>query len=403
MADDINERYAQKLKSNSDKAFAQLEKLGGSAGQAAAAAHTQLLNWLIQMDRVTRNPAELADDALANTACNVFEKVVTKQSKGADDKWAKLNEAFSALGDEDQLNLMRYIFAAVFGHQAVAAALLSRSSGNFLWENTAFHIDGDLRVAFAKVGRELYQAIGFDDGMHYIGTDGSKTLWTRDWAMAVLLPWAPPFTVTKQEVEELAEGPKLPDHLTEAEIPKIAGAIANMEEELAKYNKASAEAKKNAEADLRDTIKLVRIQVVRLDKHCEAWVDKNPEYGLNFEALEVTQLAITILEYLRMLLDNDKMHRQIQATVLCVGTPKEERAKLLDTLLSGIAQQLPLEGATVDGDAMNRRLDEAAQAIPEARDLLIQLKTQNPECSVLQAAKELMIWLQQERTKLDAK
>lgn len=363
--------------------------------EVAEAARTQLYNWLVTMDRATKDPGELASDDLANTGCDVLEAAVAAQVEGEDSKggkWTKLQKAFQALEDEDQLNLMRMVLMGTFRKHAKSAALMSKATDLFLWENTGFHVDGDLKTAFAKVGRKNFQPIGFDDGKRYVGTEGAKTLWIREFSMALMFPYPSPFVVERQELEPQ----HVSDHVqvSDKEREKIHAALGELEKDLDTYGRILDKGeKKEFEEKMREQLKLQRIRLPRLDHKLDEIQEEHPDVGSNFEHIEMGQLFASCCEFLRMRLDDDDVRRRMEETVLSVGaTPAEERVRLYTTLLDGIAVLIPPEGVSVpDGDALAQRISEAAISIPEIRELLDELRE---DTDVLEAAKATMLWLQ---------
>jgi hypothetical protein len=270
-----------------------------------------------------------------------------------------------------------------------------------VWESTGFHLDGDLRCMFAKVGTNPFQAVGFNDGERHVGTEGSKTLWIRPWGMALVMPWAPPFEVTKEELRELADQ-RIEEHLTDVEREKIDEVLGWLDEDLQQFHRlegGQGPERQEMEDKIRETVKFARVRLPRLDRECDRIYRENPECGENFENTEASQLLVTVQEYLRMLLDNDQVRREVQATVLSVGDSDSERVRLINTLMDGISSLLPAEGdelSAVDGQALDRRLDEAAQTVPEVKALLLELQQQDQELTVLDAAKQVLILLQQQ-------
>lgn len=386
----VNKSQEEQLKANAEKAFAELPE---ENRDQAAAARSQLLNWLVTMNRVTQNPAELATDQLSNTACNALESVLTSQVDNASEedkqKWQALLDAFNELSDDDQLNLQRFVLSSVFQKHARNAALMSRAHDLFLWENTGFHVDSGLKCMFAKLGRNPYQAIGFDDGEHYIGTEGSKTLWTREFCIALMIPWAPAFEVSKEELEPQ----KISDdyRVSDKEREKIMAVLAMFDEDIAKHSKLKdKEAIRDYEDRMREGIRLARIRVPRLDNKLDDLQDEHPEVGNNFENVDIVQLVVSCREFLQMKLDDDQVRREVSATVLAVGDMEDEQKRLISTLLDGISARIPPEGEAPDVDALTEAISESTTAFPELSEELAEYD----DSSILEAAKTVAIWLQ---------
>jgi len=395
MAKSQHERYEDQLRGAAEKAFAELSS---EHKESAEAAHTQLLNWLVAMDRVTKDPSQLIDDTIANKACNVFEHVINEQMpKNKKGKWANLLKAFSELSDEDQLNLLRFTLGKTLINHSRNTALLTRANDIFLWENVGFHIDGDNMCAFAKIGREKFQPIGFDDGERYIGTEGSKTLWLREFGMALVLPYPPPFHISKEEVEGQ---PMHPSALTAKEREKMEEVLGWFEEDLAAHkqlNLSDEGAVKELDEKMRETVKLARVRLPRLDDMLDTKLDEHPEFGGNFENVDIIPIVMGCGETLRAMLDDDLVRQQVENTVMSVGTLHDERRKLIQTLIEGLARAIPKEGEEPNSDLLTKRINEAATALHNVRDLL---KDFDPTANVSDAAKAVLIWLQKELDKL---
>lgn len=385
-------RYEEQLKENADKAF---EELPPENEEETKAAHRQLMSWLINMGRSVSEPGTVASFSMANTACNAFEAVIHRMVESTDGdsqkKWKSLQKAVSALDDSEQLGLLQSTLAATLGNET-DAILVTRKSDAFFWEQTGFHIDGDTRCAFAKVGNEKFQPIGFDDGSRYIGTQGSKTLWLRDFAMAILVPYAPAFKIERKELDE-----KLYDEnmLTDKEIFKINEALEWFEGDLVEFNKTDSESEEALEITkkMRETIKLARIRLPRFDDHLDKLVEEHPEVGANFENVAAEQVVASSIEYLRFIIDEDTARKDVAETVLLTGDADEQRHALLKSIISALSDLIPKEGSEPDGSAIISVINAAALAIPEIR---LVFEEHDPASNALDAAKAALIWLHQQ-------
>ncbi len=380
-----HKKYEQQLKETSNKVFSELPE---AQREAAAASRSQLLDWLINMDRATKNAAEVITDDMANTACNAFQHFTS-----ADETHAAVLTAFSALTEQAQLDLMRNVLGATVVRHVSNVALMTRANDIFLWENTGFHLDGDIGTVFAKLGREKYQPIGFDDGTHYVGTEGSKTLWSRQFGMALIFPHAPAFEIAKHEIQAKSAYDAA---LSDKEREKITEVIGWFEEDLkahADLKSDDIESLKALEDKVRETLKLARVRLPRLDERIDKMVEESPEVGDNLENLEPVQVAVACCEFLRMKLDDDTVRRQVEGTSLSVKSLQEVRTGLLSSLIDGMDEEL--NKANPDMQILSRRVHEAAVSFPEVRDALSSL---DDEAQVLEVATRVRELLQQEFT-----
>lgn len=288
-----------------------------------------------------------------------------------------LQKAFKKLDDDMQLSLMQIVLGKTLGHHAQNAALMTKANDLFLWENTGFHVDGDISCVFAKVGRERYQAIGFDDGTHYVGTEGSKTLWLRNFGMALIFPYSAPFHVERSELPDRSDHPTaLTDRLRET----ISEAIGDLENDLNELHRLpegdSEEAvaeRKEFEEKAREGVKLARIRVPILDHQCDQVSEHNPEAGPHLENIEISQLLINCLEFLRMTLDEDSVRRQVEGTVVVIDENSDHREQLLSSFVSSLGRMVPSDGQALSipaQTAVDRELNRIRAAFPEVRELL---------------------------------
>lgn len=384
----LHERYDDQLKAASEKVLGDLPE---ESKEQAAAARTQLIDWLMQMDSVSKDPSSFVDDSHANTACNAFEHFVTQQ-KGK--KWETLKKAFGALNDDDQLNLIRFMLTSFVGAHATSGALMTRAHDLFLYENTGFSVDGDMNCVFASVGRKPYQAIGFEDGEHYVGTEGSKTLWTRQFSMALLFPWHPPFQVDKVELEPQRVSD---DHaLSDKERDRINEVLSMFNRDLEDHSRLTAEQteeRKELEEKMREGIKLARMWIPRFDNKMDELADEHPEMGANFEHVDILQFLAACCEFLQMKLDDDAVRRDIQSTQLGVKELGESRRTLLTHLQGAVSRTLPPEGKEPDSELLTDQIQKVAMAVPKIGELIRDMGT---ETNILEVAKATLVWLQQE-------
>lgn len=167
-----------KLRASAARAFEMLQETPGAA-EAAKASRATIYSWLLHVDNVYRDASGLVTEELANR----FKE------------W--LDEAVAADYAAPHLVALRRLFSTLFS----GGQLLSRQGENHPWEATGFHWDAAVQTAYAKVGKALYQPIGFDDGTHYVPSDGSKLLWLRQFALSVMVPFKPAFEPVRSEVD----------------------------------------------------------------------------------------------------------------------------------------------------------------------------------------------------------
>lgn len=397
-----NERYEDMLKSNAESA---LEALPDDAKDQAKDARDQLVSWLVNMDDRTKNPELAVTEEMANTACNLMEAAMAKlKAAGGGKPIEALQKAFKKLDDDMQLNLMHIVLAKTLSHHAQNAALVTKASDLFLWENTGFHIDGDLNCVFAKVGRERYQAIGFEDGQHYVGTEGSKTLWLRQFGMAVIFPYSAPFHVERSELPSKSDHPQaLTDKMRETIIETIGDLENDMKcvhrlshtvtDDDGRAEELEAE-RKEFEEKAREGIKLARIRVPLLDHQCDKVAESNPEAGPHLENIEISQLLINCLEFLRMTVDEDSVRRQVEGTIVSIDENSNHREQLLSSFVSSLGRMVPGEGEelTIPAQtAVDRELNRARAALPEVRQLLDSL---GEDVDILKALTEVLVLTQ---------
>lgn len=356
-----NTEYEESLKRSATEALA---KIPEEAKPAARASRSQIYNWLMGMHTRTQNVAMLATDDMADVACQAFEKVCKTNS---DDKWANLLKAFEELDDDDQLNLMRFALGSGLKAAALGAALMTRSSDVLMWENTGFHADSGLQCVFAKVGQAKYQPIGFDDGEFYIGTEGSKTLWLRKFAMAIMLPYEPPFEVKIEEVtpEKISDDTKVSD----AERDKIMEIIGYFNEDIEAWSGLTPDDtdKREELADkMRETLKLATLRLPRLEAKLDQLKDEHPEVGADFQNVNIAELVYSCREFLNMKLDDDSVRRTLKSTTLMVGDEREERTKLINGLIDRANILLEVDPPIVSD--VETWIEQVLMSVPEVKD-----------------------------------
>jgi len=383
-----NESYhdsrVESIKKSSEKAFRELPE---SEVDTAKAMRAQLFEWLVQMDSTYRDVRNLANDDMANIAANAAEAYASSQKHGA------LKKALEDLSDDEQLNLMRYVLRSVFGVYARGAALMTRAGDDRPWDSIGFHVDAGCNGVFAKVGSNPYQPIGFDDGEKYIGTEGSKTLWIRDFAFALMLPYAPPFEVESAEIDTERVSDEV--SLSDKERELIQEAIDAFDEDISKHSKAKNKKERNETEDfMRDTtLKLMRLRVPRLDKKLDEVSEEHPELGSDFRNSNIVELFLAMREFLSLKLEDDAVKRDIEATQLRIKSSEDAARGLVVQLLDKLAAEIPKEGEGPDSDNIQRIVTEVEVAFPKVKEITSEMVGKS---DVTEAAKAVMVFLQRE-------
>ncbi len=399
----INSRLEEQIAEEAQKAFASIPD---QHKPHARAARNQLFNWLTQLEAVVQDPKLVVTDEMANHVANAFEQATTKAGAvgaGGATGWGKMLRAWRMLKDDDQLNLIRWLLCAFVGRYAQGAMAVSRSNDVLFWDHTGFFVDGGIRAVFAKAGNRPYQPIGYDDDTHFIGTEGSQSLWVRQWGMALVLPWAPPFKVEKHELEEMGVEEGTTAEVTDRERAKIVDEMEAFEQFLFDYAKAGDDQpmKDGLEDGFREvTLRLARARLPRLDRVFESQFDAHPEHGPDLENVEVQQLAAVCLEFFRATLDSDDVRREQEAHTLFVQDERAGRRQLVRHALERLSPLIPPEGADGDGEAMKEALDQLRLAMPDMSAELSRMREAMPETTVLEAVQAMMLWLQKELDEL---
>lgn len=389
--DSYNESRVGEIKKSAEKAFKDLPE---TEVDSAKAMRSQLLEWLVQMDSDYRDARNLANDEMANIAANAAEAYAASQKHNA------LKKALGNLSDDEQLNMMRYILRAVFGVYSKGASLMTRANENHPWDSTGFHIDAGCNGVFAKVGSRPYQPIGFDDGEKYIGTEGSKTLWSREFAFALMLPYPPPFEIESVEVDTDRVSDEV--SLSDKERELIQEAIDAFDEDIAKHSKAeSKEERSKVEEFMRNTtLKLMRLRIPRLDKKLDEVSEEHPEVGSDFRNSNIVELFLAMREFLSLKLEDDAMRRDIEATQIRIKSSEEAERGLITQLIEKLASEIPKEGDRPNSDNIQSIVTEVEIAFPKVKEITSEMVGKS---DVTEAAKAVMVFLQRELDNLDSK
>ena len=320
-------------------------KLPEEAKAEAISSRANLYNWLVDLDqRVNSIPKNVSDAHVTTVASMLMLNGIEKP--------------------EDATKLAKDILEAVFKMSFIESRLVSRQGPSFPWEQTGFHKDGAVQTVFAKVGKAPYQPVGHDDGTHYVPREVSNLLWRRQWGMSLVIPFKGPFACVEGADDPTAYAPA---RLSAREISVINEGIEAINEELDGLKKANSDTKGEAEFRLRETIKLARLQLPKLDFRMNAESDKRPELGPNFENVDAFALGGVVLEYMALQLDEHAAREGVAKTTLmnrdAVQVTKELKVALhseLSKLLSGV----------IDEDSLASCVVKACVSLPDARVFL---------------------------------
>lgn len=355
------QKYEAQLHQQAVKHF---ESLPEDAKPATASAHSQLLSWLINMDRATKDTGLLVTDVMAQHGVDALNDVddVTKT-------------ALAGLDGEARLKLVKYLLSVVFRKAGLGATLLSRGTDLKMWEATGFHMDGVPAVVNAKIGANPYQPIGFDDGTHYIATPGSKRLWSRDWRIALMLPFVPAFEVAKVAAKE-GEGA-----ISEGELQAMRTVVAWFEEDDLRYHAAKTDEEKADELErIFDDIDLARLRLPRLDMKLKEIQKANPELGAKLQRADATQLLKACTEFCRMHIDDAAVAKDMASKQLVVGDGVAQRKELISNMLVSVND---MASGNVGLEEATNLLRAYAHAVPELKPLLATLEGQDIKTTAL--------------------
>jgi len=333
--------YDKQIRSHADKAF-EIAAEKPEIREEGKKSHDRLFSWLMDIHEKSSKPESFVTDGMVKL---VLDELYEPQTAG---------RTTDNPDSDDVRRALEKLFAATFKN----GATLSRQNGDRPWEQTGFFSDPkDAKAVFAKVGKDLYQPLGFDDGECYLPIDVSKMLWGREWALAFVVPIAPAFEV---EATQGAEADKGMDPVM-LEVLKVCH--TDISEELEGFMKArdgTDEEKKEANYRLRETIKLCRIRYKDLDDKMDKVTQDRPEFGKNFENANIGEVAHACLEFLALKIDSALVRGKIQETSLVIPKADENGATLLETIRDKINKEL--KKTNPDGDYLASMIAAAAAA-----------------------------------------
>ncbi len=334
--------YDKQIRSHADKAFEiAIEK--PEIREEGKKSHEQLFGWLTDIHSKSIKPESFVTDGMVSI---VIEEL-------SPDK---------AVTDEFRSNVRRALerlFMATFS----VGATLSRQNEDRPWEQTGFFSDPKgAKAVFAKVGKDLYQPLGFDDGECYLPIDVSKMLWARQWALAFVVPIDGAFKVEK--TLKPSNDPNFDPVLLE--VMKVCH--TDISEELDGYMKARSgtdEEKKEADYRLRETIKLCRIRYKALDDKMDMVIADRPEFGKNFENANIGEVAAACLEFMAFMIDSYTVKGTVQETSLVIPKPDENHVPLLKRIQKNLKDAI--DAKQQDGDYIASLITGACNAHPPLR------------------------------------
>lgn len=376
-----NESMDKQLRESAEKSF---EQLGGEEKARAEADRMQIGDWLAQVGEAYLNPAAAVSDTVVTATAEAIDAHCTGEGL------TKVVKALAQLSEDEMYALARAAATGAFG-AGTGATLMSRrvseSGVATMWKPTGFVSDGEAMTLSVKIGDEPYQPIGAISDDYYLGTDGSKTLWLREFSMCITYPWSPPFRVTRAEVDDLLDGQYREMAMSSTMKGNAEGAIEMFEEDLLnerelvtrleesegmeqeEYDKLVGDLKDTRDK-MREGVKLAAVQVPVLGEVLRDLAERHPELGEDLGAIsdsEVGRLVHTCLEYLRKKLDDLEVLRQVEAEIHADELPREERRKLLLTRLLGMAREslvVEEDGGEPDNDRIMTTLSIICTACP---------------------------------------
>jgi hypothetical protein len=346
------------------------------------------------MSSVTEDPKAILNDAWLSDIATRFDRHLAGVDANAPEL-AAFSKAWNALSDEQSLQLI-----SVLGNSILAGAmqgqLLSRRDARGAWEATGFFVDGDTKAVNAKVGNAPYQPVGFDDGVHYLPLRGAGMLWRREWGMSVVFPFTAPFEITDAPAQDEAVA-QFGTRLSERERGMLGGwcTLLTQDREAWMSDSLDAAARKEKEFQIRESVKLIRIQLPRVDKMMTDMEQRYPEVGQNFSAVEVLALLDSVLDYAMLKLDDDHLQQVIDGKIVVDGDGSAARRKSLGLMKS----RLEALGDGSDGPATLRCLDEAAVVFPPVREALDALRKADAGTTAAQGLNAVLEWTRAELAK----
>lgn len=357
--------YDKQIRSHADKAF-EIADTKPELREEGKKSHDQLFGWLMDIHAKSIKPESFVTEGMVDLVAQTIIDGTPGNDEHAIDK-ATVRKALEKL------------FATTFAQ----GATLSRQNEDRPWEQTGFFSDPKgAKAVFAKVGKDLYQPMGFDDGDCYLPIEVSKMLWARQFALAFVVPIPGAFLIEK--TAKPAEAPEIDPVLLE--VMKVCH--TDISEELDGYMKARSgtdEEKKEADFRLRETIKLCRIRYKALDDKMDMVIADRPEFGKNFENANIGEVAAACLEFMAFMIDSFTVKGTIQETSLVIPKPDENSVPLLKRIEKNL--KAALDSPQQDGDYIASIIAAACTAYPPLR---LKLDELSDKTSIVDAARVLL-------------
>jgi hypothetical protein len=292
--------------------------------------------------------------------------------------------------------LMAWLLTLPQGDDIAKKQLLSRQSQDFPWEATGFHVSLKDELVFAKVGRHPFQPIGQITDDYFMPLAGSQLLWRREFVMADISVVAGAFTV--EDLPPIHTDTATETDLTDREREIMSGELEELTKAVAEF-KIKDDGKKpeigpDPQDDLIDALKLSLMRVPRLEKYYNFSCEKFREQSNGRELLDlatsgrsVTEVVRGMTEWMDMKLQDDRLRREVESTVMTV--PKEERGiKLKQVLLAKLDNAL----TSADDVKIQAAVDSVYVSSSDLRTKMRIRKEAEPDVSLVEMAQ----WLRSE-------
>jgi len=341
------------IRKKSEDALAGLPE---AAKPAAEASRAMLFNWLVKMDADMRSAKSVATDDLADFAIAQFQEVLGKlKGDGSATKSVsrlkKLEEAIAGLTDDEALNSFRYMLGQVLVKLAGTTKLFSQNLSDGRWEETGFFADDGVGVVAAAiaggvvestgaVSRTPYQPIGYLNDKYYVPTEASKLLWSRPFALALLVPYQGAFKVEQREAIA-ADAP-----FTDIQLRRAEELIQTLEQDLVDYDALAADDIKGRATKSEAVVVAIEIGSLGfkpLEDLLTRIREEHPEVGDRFQNANVRDLALSIGQFLRERVAAELAYRRQATTELIVEAP--DPLALPKQMLANVSNLLSVEGA----------------------------------------------------------
>ncbi len=395
----------RKIGAESTATLAKLEQGTTVDRERAQSMRQRLYSWLMRVGDLVTKPSLAVG---GEVAAMLDEELQTNLSKIDTPEAGAVLDAWGKLPDDVALKLVGQLVSKLYT-SSPQGLLVSRQHPSRAWMATGFHYDRGMRAVCATVGNEHAEPIGFDDDVHFVPTAGSKTLWAREWAMAVLLPFSPAF-----KADELAAPQEVGDALalSDRERTIMANVINMLDDDLRVWRELAAEAQtilklpasKSQEAaranknrrdehvfKMREGVNFAGFQLPRVDQYLATYATDHPEVGVKFANVAPEDYVRVVREFLQRRLDNDRARRLIEGPALAI--PEDGIQPLPNQLHTRLKALLALPEAEQDGDEMNSVLSGARSAIPALHHALTEYEQANPEVTADVGAKWVLDWL----------